>query len=312
MLKHLACHHSNYKLKPLCRNNRLLSRKVYSGDKSLFCFRDSLNLLPGKLDTLAQNLCPYLGRKGSIQHDEIQVSNLVSMKESLLDYMKQDILLLGGVMQKAQEMNWKLFHIDIVSKITLSSLALSIFRLKFYDDENWPIHIPNKNEDTFLRRAYYGGHTDTDKPYGEDLYYYDVNSLYPFIMKEFPMPGGRPVWHGNLVGKELDSLFGFLEAYIRCPPTIKRPFLPYRDKNDTLIFPTGEFVGVYYSEELKYAKRIGYTVIPLSGYLYEEKESPFRDFVSTLFESRNEARKEGHEHLAYIYKILMRFMVDLV
>lgn len=219
--------------------------------------------------------------------------------------MKQDILLLGGVMQKAQEIYWTLYKLDIESKITLSSLALSIFRMKYYDANNWPIHIPNMNEDCFIRRAYYGGHTDTYKPYGEDLYYYDVNSLYPFVMKEFPMPGGKPVWHGNLEGKDLDSIFGFIEAYVVCPKTINKPFLPYRDKNKTLIFPTGEFVGVYYSEELKYARGLGYTVLPISGYLFERMESPFRDFVSSLFESRLDARKSGNESLSYVYKILM-------
>lgn len=119
------------------------------------------------------------------------------------------------------------------------------------------------------------------------------------------MPGGVPVWHGNLGGKDLDSIFGFIEAYVVCPKTIKRPFLPYRDKNKTLIFPTGEFVGVYYSEELKYARGLGYTVLPISGYLFERMESPFRDFVSSLFESRLEARMSGNEALAYVYKILM-------
>lgn len=219
--------------------------------------------------------------------------------------MKQDILLLGGVMLKAQEIYWKLYKVDIESKITLSSLALTIFRMQYYDASNWPIHIPNKNEDSFIRRGYYGGHTDVYIPYGEDLYYYDVNSLYPFVMKEFPMPGGVPVWHRNLEGLDLDSMFGFIEAYVVCPKTIKRPFLPYRDKNNTLIFPTGEFVGVYYSEELKYARGIGYTVLPISGYLFERRESPFKDFVSSLFECRLEARKEGNEALAYVYKILM-------
>jgi hypothetical protein len=82
-----------------------------------------------------------------------------------------------------------------------------------------------------------------------------------------------------------------------CPKTIKRPFLPYRDKNNTLIFP--------YSEELKYARGLGYTVLPISGYLFERMESPFKDFVSSLFESRLEARKDGNEALAYVYKILM-------
>jgi hypothetical protein len=47
------------------------------------------------------------------------------MKKCLLDYMKQDILLLGGVMLKAQEIYWKLYKVDIESKITLPSLAPS-------------------------------------------------------------------------------------------------------------------------------------------------------------------------------------------
>ena len=76
LLKHLACHHKSYKLKPLLRNNRVYELAVYSGKKMLFRFRDSLNLLPGKLSTLAKNLCPGLGPKGSIPHDEVRVSNL--------------------------------------------------------------------------------------------------------------------------------------------------------------------------------------------------------------------------------------------
>ena len=80
---------------------------------------------------------------------------------------------------------------------------------------------------------------------------------------------------------------------------------PFYPKNNTLIFPTGEFVGVYYSEELKYARGLGYTVLPISGYLFERMETPFRDFVSSLFESRLEAKISGNEALSYVYKILM-------
>nr|YP_010127582.1 DNA-polymerase-like [Bougainvillea spectabilis]QPP04906.1 DNA-polymerase-like [Bougainvillea spectabilis] len=305
LLKHLILNYPNYKVKPLMRNNMIYEIAVYSGKKMLFCFRDSLTLLPGKLESLANNLCPGLGPKGEIPHEKVKPGNLARLKKALLEYMKQDILILGGVMQKAQEIYWNLYKIDIVSKITVSSLSLSIFRMRYYDATNWPIHIPNKNEDSFIRRGYYGGHTDAYKPYGENLYYYDVNSLYPFVMKEFPMPGGVPVWHGNLDGMDLDSIFGFIEAYVVCPKTINKPFLPYRDKNNTLLFPTGEFVGVYYSEELKYARDLGYTVIPISGYIFKKMESPFKEFVSTLFESRLKAKAEGNEALSYVYKILM-------
>lgn len=43
------------------------------------------------------------------------------------------------------------------------------------------------------------------------------------------MPGGVPVWYGNLADRELSNIFGFIEAYVVCPTTItiKRPFLPY-------------------------------------------------------------------------------------
>lgn len=192
LLKHIACHHKNYRRKILLRNNRLYELKIYSGNKLLFCFRDSLNLLPGKLKDLARNLCPELGQKGSIPHEEITLSNLLIKKPELINYLRQDILLLGGIMKKAQEIYWTVYNVDIESKITVSSLALTIFRMKYYDASNWPIYIPNMNEDSFIRRGYYGGHTDVYIPYGENLYYYDVNSLYPFIMKEYPMPGVGP------------------------------------------------------------------------------------------------------------------------
>lgn len=119
------------------------------------------------------------------------------------------------------------------------------------------------------------------------------------------MPGGKPVWHGNLGDSDIDTLFSFIEAYVKCPKKMNKPFLPYRGKDGILIFPTGEFVGVYYSEELKYAKKIGYQVLPISGYLFEERESPFKGYVSSLYASRLQAKKEGNDAMSFVYKILI-------
>ncbi|KAG5107158.1 hypothetical protein JHK82_044128 [Glycine max] len=306
LLKHLALYHPNYTVTPLMRDNRLYEVAVYSKKRLLFTFRDSLHLLPGKLDDLAKNLCPELGSKGSISYEDVRLESLSIMKESLLEYMEQDILLLGGIMQSFQDIYYKAYQADIVNKLTIASLALSLFREKYYDYNKHRIHIPNQNEDTFIRRGYYGGHTDAYLPYGTNLYYYDVNSLYPFVIKEFSMPGGTPVWHSDLEYMTLDNMFGFIEAYVECPKSINKPFLPYGDNKDgTLIFPTGTFVGVYYSEELKYARDIGYTIIPICGYLFEEMESPFKDYINSLFESRSNAKKKGNNALSFVYKLLM-------
>lgn len=307
LLRHLVINGKMYKIKPLMRNNMLYEIAVFLDKKLVFNFRDSLTLLTSPLNTLAKHLCPQLGSKGSIDHENISVDNISTLKYQLISYMKQDILLLGGVMLKAQDIYWKFYNIDIVTKLTLSSLALAIFRTKYYDSDNRPIHIPNRNEDTFIRRGYYGGHADVYIPKGENLYYYDVNSLYPFIMKAFPMPGGKPTWHGSLEDQDLEKLFGFIEAYVECPITMNRPFLPYRDESSkTLLFPTGKFVGVYYSEEFKYARQLGYQITPLSGYLFESNNStPFGEFVTDIFERRQEAKRSGNEAMGYIYKILL-------
>lgn len=105
------------------------------------------------------------------------MSNLQVHSEKLITYLRQDILLLGGVMLKAQEINWLKYHIDIEEVMT--SLSLKIFRQHFYDDSTFPINIPTKNQDTFIRRGYYGGHSDVYKPYGENLYYYDNPYIQP-------------------------------------------------------------------------------------------------------------------------------------
>ena len=78
------------------------------------------------------------------------------------------------------------------------------------------------------------------------------------------MPGGPPVWMNKLEHTNLESLFGFDQAFVHCPSHISRPFLPYWD-NHSLVFPTGR---VYYSEEVKYAETLGYKILP--GYQLTE------------------------------------------
>lgn len=315
MLKHLV-QNERYDFKTLVRNHRVYEISVYrrnptgknsKDNKLLFRLRDSITLLPSSLSSLAKTLCPELGVKGVIPHEDINEVYLKGHRDQLMEYLKQDIRLLGGIMVKAQDIYWTNYQVDILDCLTLSSLAMRIYRTCYYDSENWPIHLPSRNEDSFIRRGYYGGHADVYIPYGENLWYYDVNSLYPYIMRTKSMPGGVPVWHGNLEGADISNLFGFIEVYVVCPETIHRPFLPYRDsKTNSLLFPVGKFVGVYFSEELKYAQQLGYTIVPIRGYLFERKDSsPFEGFISSLYARRQMAKKEGDEAMSYIYKILM-------
>jgi hypothetical protein len=69
-----------------------------------------------------------------------------------------------------------------------------------------------------LKQAYYGGVTEVYKPYGKNLYYYDVNSLYPFAALN-PMCSNKYSYLESLNGKGLilDNLFGFFYCEIEAP-----------------------------------------------------------------------------------------------
>ena len=287
IMKYYVNKGERYKMQPLIRNNNIYELLVYLDGRFFMRFRDSYRLLPSSLSSLGKALCPELGGKGSITHSDLVPSELKPKKVQLMDYLRQDILLLGGVMLKTQEIHWNKYQIDVEDVMTASALSLKIFRKIYLDEEAFQIVIPNRNQDNFIRRGYYGGHVDVYKPYGKNLFYYDVNSLYPYIMKTFSMPSGSPVWKNHLSGLDLSDLYGFIEAYIVCPDSIDRPFLPYKDKKGTLVFPTGKFTGIYFSEELKHALTLGYEIIPLRGYLFEQRPSPFHGFISDLYTSRD-------------------------
>lgn len=127
------------------------------------------------LASLGKTLCPELGLKGSIPHSDLVVSDLQGKNESLINDLRQDILLLGGVIFQAQEIHWYQSQIDVEDVMTVSALSLKIVRKKDLDDKAFHIiNIPTRNQDTFLRRGYYGGHVDVYKPYGSNLDYYTM------------------------------------------------------------------------------------------------------------------------------------------
>ena len=97
------------------------------------------------------------------------------------------------------------------------------------------IPILSNKDDNFIRSSYYGGATDYYKAYGENLYYYDVNSLYPYAMlNDMPLTIIKTYNHVQSQNINLNSFFGFLHVEIECPLSVSRPMLPYKLKGITM------------------------------------------------------------------------------
>lgn len=129
------------------------------------------------------------------------------------------------------------YNVQVSASLTISSLAMKIFLSKYYKNNISLINKRSIYED--LINSYFGGITEVYKPYGENLFYYDVNSLYPYAALN-AMPGRVCVYDNkiNLPVNEMLDIFGFFYCHIKTNNSY-RGLLPLRNKSG-IIMPNGE------------------------------------------------------------------------
>jgi len=169
-----------------------------------------------------------------------------------------------------------------------------------------------------IRNSYTGGAVDVYIPSNRitpllekgralfnKLYYYDVNSLFPTIMANTPMPVGKPIaFEGDIRKVEADA-FGFFYCKITSPTYLEHPILQRRIKTSEglrTIAGLGTWDGWIFSGEMDNAVKFGYTFEILKGYQFE-KGYIFKDYVNKMYNLRLQYSKEHPMNL--IAKLLM-------
>jgi hypothetical protein len=302
-------------------NNEMFYINFKYGDIE-FEFKDSYKLIPLKLNKLIKDLnitvneskgkLPFkhswvtkdrLSYNGPlpdwlIKYKEMLIrigaydsnSNIFNFQKYSIVYNEVDTIGLHKVIEKFFRILVDNFHINFTHCLTLPQLVMELYRKRNLDD-NSKIRLFSKKMQNLISKAYYGANTSVYKPYGEKLYYYDINSLYPFCMLK-TMPVGTPKRYD--INKGLENFFGFALVKVNCPKELKIPVLPLYleiEGNQRLVFPTGTFKGYYFSEELKYAKSLGYKIELLEAWEFEKDENLFRDFVEPLYELKRTGNK---------------------
>jgi DNA polymerase elongation subunit (family B) len=153
--------------------------------------------------------------------------------------------------------------------------------------------------------------TEVYKPYGENLYYYDVNSLYPYVSLQDMV--GLKCSKQEYINKhaDLNTLFGFYYCDIKAPKDSYLCVLPLR-VDTGIIFPTGEWSGMYFSEELKFAKENGYSINVKCGYSFEKVSNVFTNYVQKLYKMKSYPSNVTQKYLAksLLNNLLGRFGMD--
>lgn len=268
---------------------------------------DSFQLLPRPLRVLAKEFKLEIS-KGDLPHDKITINTYKNYKKEAIIYCIKDSQILYDVLKHFQQtiLSHNISPVDPLSCLTLPQFAFQTFRTEKYYPEEWNLYKLDKHKYNFIASGYYGGKVDVFKTYAksesQDIYYYDVNSLYPYAMLN-TMPEGEGVW---LDGKdiELSDFFGFLEITIKAPDNLIIPILPLRH-NEALYFPKGTYTSIQFSEEVRYALNYGYEILSIKrGLSFNKRNNVFHKYVNEFYKLKeNEAKTKGA--LYFIVKLLL-------
>lgn len=153
-----------------------------------------------------------------------------------------------------------------------------------------------KSDYDFARLAYFGGRCQVYSIKRFDrLYLYDINSQYPFVMREYLYPVGaarRVYGRGAERAFQSDSL-GIYRALVHVPKCHLPP-LPIRimKPQPRIAYPYGTFSGTWTSAELKHARTFGAAIEIQEGIVWSGSDRPFVPWVEKLWDLRANVGKD--------------------
>ncbi len=251
------------------------SIKKYKNKKCIYKlkFADSYRVLKGSL----KNLTADFNVSHLKKEFDFESGKEFKITPENIDYNKYDCIGLYEIL----DIFFNKYAKGIGYTISIGSASMKVYKNNF---EKEPLNVLNNYTENFVRETYYGGRCEVFKKHLDKGYYYDVNSLYPYVMS-LDIPYG---YYFEVLKYE-PELIGFYKADVYIPENLNIPPIPYRYKNK-LIFPTGYLNDVYLtSAEIDLLKAMGGSFDIKQGICFEDKKPVFKEFIDYYYNLKLEA-----------------------
>jgi len=284
-------HKEGYKLRFFHNNGVSVIVTVRKGNKSIV-FLDSMNWFP---ESLAKT-----GERIGIPKMKIDFETCT--EKELIDYCRNDVLI--------DFENFKQFirflEGNMISRLcyTRASTAMAAYLLRHYNTE---IFIHNNAEAIKLERdSYKGGRCECfyiGEPNYDTFYVLDVNSLYPFVMRN----NMYPVKYKKKLYKTTPNM---LRNTIKTKSVVARVLIEtnepvYAVKRERTLFPIGMFETTLCTPELDYALRHGHIKQVYNCVIYEQANI-FKSYVDTIYTLRQDFKSAGVD----VYQNLCKYLLN--
>jgi hypothetical protein len=266
-----------------------------------FNFLNSLSILPMSLKQVVK-----IWLKIDFKEWENQKEDVLDLEISELErYCKRDCFLLFFAIFKLK--NIVEVKYNIKNFLTIPGLSIKIFK-SFYNQSNF---LENKKLSFFDEGYYFGGHTEkffegTYHFKNHGLNYFDVNSLYPFIMRDIEINQTK----FKMIKPTLKNLFKLIYNdeifFIDCKIEIKHDnfrVIPVQFEQSNY-YPKGIFECKISNHTVKFLlKHKHFYLKEIYGLVAHEKnikEKIFFNYVNDFYKLRKEDKQND-----LIYKLLL-------
>ena len=262
-----------YKLKFFHNSGVSCIVNVHKGNKSIV-FLDSMNWFPESIAKTGERLgIPKM--KIDFETCTKQELKVYCRNDVLIDYenFKQFIKFLVG---------------NTISRLcyTRASTAMAAYLLRHY---HTPIYIHNNAEAIKLERdSYKGGRCECfyiGEPDYDTFYVLDVNSLYPFVMRNNPYPVKYKKIPKRPTVKGLKRVIRNHSVIAKVLVETNEPV--YAVRRERTIFPIGIFETTLCTPELDYGLKHGHIKEVYDCVIYEQANI-FESYVDTLYTLRQD------------------------
>jgi len=285
---------------------RIVFEKKGKRTKSVTIY-DSLKILPFSVKEIAKGFNLPI-KKGEIDyHAKREINHAITEEEK--DYIQNDVTIVAMALDV-------LFK-EGLDKMTQGSNALFDYKRtvtpkKF---EQW-FPIPDYDKD--VRRSYRGGFTYLNPKYkgvdvGEGVVF-DVNSLYPSVMYEKPLPYGEGLFFKGEY-KE-DKLYNLYVQMFTCQFELKQGHIPTIQLKNNLAFVPTEYLTSSNDEEvtlcmtsvdmeLFFKHYDVYNIEYHSGWKFKSTTKLFKEYIEKWTKAKIQAKKDGNKALYLLAKLML-------
>jgi hypothetical protein len=177
--------------------------------------------------------------------------------------------------------------------LTKASQAMACYRHRFMDKK---LHVHQSEDVIKLERlAYFGGRTECFRIGVQPVQPYvalDINSMYPFIMRNFKLPTKLVDYCVDVSIEKLRTILKTYSAIAEVIVDTDEPAYSVRG-NQKIIFPIGRFKTFLCSGALEYAFEHGHVKEVMRASIYKN-DYIFSGYVDHFYEKKSAYRTDGN------------------